>query len=53
MCGGGCVDGRRGSYNDAGKWDITNMGAMLLAKDIKKFEGLLNKDYGSAFFDSL
>ena len=29
--------------NDAGKWDITNMGAMLLAKDIKKFEGLLKK----------
>ncbi|MDR2599995.1 MAG: putative DNA binding domain-containing protein [Oscillospiraceae bacterium] len=31
------------STNDAGKWDITNMGAILLAKEIKKFEGLLKK----------
>ncbi len=26
--------------NDAGKWDITNMGALMIAKDLKKFESL-------------
>lgn len=26
--------------NDAGKWDITNMGALMIAKDLKKFETL-------------
>ena len=23
--------------NDAGAWDITNMGALMIAKDLKKF----------------
>lgn len=26
--------------NDAGNWDITNMGALMIAKDLKKFENL-------------
>ena len=26
--------------NDAGTWDITNMGALMIAKDLKKFESL-------------
>lgn len=26
--------------NDAGNWDITNMGALMIAKDLKKFESL-------------
>ena len=26
--------------NDAGSWDITNMGALMIAKDLKKFENL-------------
>ncbi len=26
--------------NDAGRWDITNMGALMIAKDLKKFENL-------------
>ena len=26
--------------NDAGTWDITNMGALMIAKDLKKFEAL-------------
>lgn len=26
--------------NDAGNWDITNMGAIMIAKDLKKFENL-------------
>lgn len=26
--------------NDAGNWDVTNMGALMIAKDIKKFENL-------------
>jgi predicted HTH transcriptional regulator len=29
--------------NDAGNWDITTMGALLMGKDIKKFEGMLKK----------
>jgi predicted HTH transcriptional regulator len=29
--------------NDAGRWDITNMGALLIAKDIKRFEHLHKK----------
>jgi len=29
--------------NDAGYWNITNMGALLFAKDLKKFEGLHRK----------
>ena len=26
--------------NDAGNWDITNMGALMIAKDLKKFDNL-------------
>ena len=26
--------------NDAGTWDITNMGALMIARDLKKFESL-------------
>ena len=29
--------------NDAGKWDISNMGALMVAKDLKKFETLHRK----------
>ena len=29
--------------NDAGKWDITNIGALLIGKDLKKFENLIKK----------
>ena len=29
--------------NDAGRWDITNYGALMFAKDLKKFEGLLRR----------
>lgn len=29
--------------NDAGKWDISNMGALMVAKDLKKFENLHRK----------
>jgi len=29
--------------NDAGNWDITMMGALLMGKDTKKFEGMLKK----------
>ena len=29
--------------NDAGKWDITNIGALLIGKDIQRFENLLKK----------
>ena len=31
------------SVNDAGKWDITNIGALLIAKDLKRFENLHKK----------
>lgn len=26
--------------NDAGNWNITNIGALMIAKDLKKFENL-------------
>ena len=29
--------------NDAGNWNITNLGALMIAKDLKKFEGLVRK----------
>lgn len=29
--------------NDANRWDITNYGALMFAKDLKKFEGLLRR----------
>lgn len=29
--------------NDAGNWDITNFGALMIAKDLKKFEGLARR----------
>ena len=29
--------------NDAGKWDITNIGALLIGRDLRKFENLLKK----------
>lgn len=29
--------------NDAGRWDITNFGALMFAKNLKKFEGLLRR----------
>ena len=29
--------------NDAGNWDITMMGALLIGKELKKFEGMLKK----------
>lgn len=29
--------------NEAGNWDITNLGALMIAKDFKKFEGLGRK----------
>ena len=31
------------SLNDAGKWDILNMGALLFTKDLRKFESLHKK----------
>lgn len=29
--------------NDAGRWDITNFGVLMFAKNLKKFEGLLRR----------
>jgi predicted HTH transcriptional regulator len=29
--------------NDAGKWNITNLGALMIAKDLKKFEMLVKR----------
>lgn len=36
-------DERFVKQNSAGSWDITNLGALLIAKDMRKFEGLVKK----------